>query len=384
MKVVRIVAVASRSGRYGGPYDTAVSQARLIGEESNYPVRLLAGHLRDDKPDMAGFGHTIRPVLVPVKNWIPLAGFPGLFSFNFLAAAIREVRNADVVHVSFARELIPVVGSIIAKILRKTLVVQPHGMLTTPKPGLKQKIFDIMVKPLYRRAHGGIALTETEAEDLQQWVGPKGSPGEMHILGNPLPFQVEGARPSSITTPPIILFAGRLHPRKRVSVFVEAAAVSSREGWAERYVIHGPDHGDGPYVQERSAQLGNLSYEGAISSHALSKVLASAHAFVLTSRNEPWGNVLVAALFAGVPVVVTRSAALANEIERNHMGLVVPDDDPAAVARSVHAIVEGKWRSEEQREAAAAYSSKRFSQSAISASLLDIYKRSHSANLGSD
>lgn len=365
-----MVTLASATGKYGGPFDTAVSQARLTAHVDGVQVSLLAGHLAHDAPEMDGIGFNF--ITPKVSRIIAGSGFVSCFSWKMLAAIFLQVRESDVVHVSFSRELVPLTSSIIAIALRKSLVLQPHGMITARTSRI-HRVVDLVARPIFAKATRVIALTELERSQLDCWASTS-RVNRVDVIGNPLPYV-----PSSVADNPVpdrAVFIARLEPRKRVLDFVEARRVAYANGWPEAYEIIGPDQGDGHAVMSAVSSTPGLYYRGAVPSSAIESVLATAGVFVLTSENEPWGNVLVAALATNVPVVVTRSAALAEEIKQNNLGLVVPDGDPSAVAGAVHRVLGGQWRTTEQAETAKAFAKERFNQEAIRQKLLATYTSS--------
>jgi len=283
---------------------------------------------------------------------------------------VRQVRRADIVHVSYAREIIPLLAAGLALGFRKPLVIHPHGMLTARTSRLHQ-VVDLVARPVFRRASRIIALTSVEKGQLQDWSGLDDT-GPFDVIGNPLPYEpTEGVTATSTSK---AVFIARLEPRKRVSDFVEARQVAHANGWNELYEVIGPDQGDGEMVRLAASQTPGLLYRGAVPATQIDGILNNAGVFVLTSLNEPWGNVLVAALVKGVPVVVARSAALAEEIDQNHLGIVVPDGEPAAVARAVHLILTDRWRTPEEEKVALNFAKRRFDQVGIQKLLLDTYR----------
>ena len=63
---------------------------------------------------------------------------------------------------------------------------------------------------------------------------------------------------------------------------------------------------------------------------------------MLPSRDEPWGNVVAAAVKAGVPVVITETAALARELGATGIAIVVPDEQPAAIRSAISRILDDR------------------------------------------
>ena len=331
--VLQVVTLASASGKFGGPFDTSVRQGQIAAAYTERTTELLAGHLPGDLPTTWAPG--LRYVGAEVHRWLPGPGFTGLMSWGYLRSAWRAVGRADLVHLSTSRELIPIVTMLICLVRRTPILAQTHGMMTS-RTSLLHQLLDLVVRPLVRRSGAVIALTQVERRDLERWLS--GRHPEIVVIGNPLlDPSSSGVRPDGGDG--TALFVARLHPRKRVEDFVQAAAHAAAQGWPDRYVVIGPDEGDGATVTAAVARLPQLAYEGAVPASEVGPAVRRSSVFVLCSRDEPWGNVLVQALCAGVPVVVTRSAALAGEVEEFAAGLVVPDGDPAALAVAVHTIL---------------------------------------------
>lgn len=333
-RVVRVVALASGSGRYGGPFDTSLRQVR-IARDNGFEAVLVAAYESGDEPALDSSSTAIVK-LFPAKNWVPAAGFAAIYSLRVFRALLVNIRAADVVHISFAREMVPLTAMAIAVLMGKRIVAQPHGMLTSRTSWLHSAM-DIVVRPLLTKANIVIALTEVEATELRSWL--KGRRVSIVTLGNPVPDSVV----PRLRQAPLrleALFVARLHPRKRVSVFLDAARYAEQMGWPEEYVVVGPDGGDLEIVQEAAATVHNTSYEGAMSADGVTTRVQQAGVFVLSSEKEPWGNVVALAMSSGVPVVVPASAALAPNVAEFNAGKVVSDNDAQAIAKAVHELLE--------------------------------------------
>lgn len=368
MRILRLVVLLSREGRYGGPADTALAQSKLMGQ-LGHDVVVLGGCLKGDELVAEPTApYRLRPVVVrPFSSrWF----FPTLFSFKMVLAVFQEVRAADVVHVSFSREIISILGSAVALICRRPLVVQPHGMLTARRSRVFA-VVDLTVKPMVRRARERIALTQVEQGDLAAWSGLDSV--AFRTLGNPVVADIGDAGPEAATPQWSAVFIGRLHERKRVVDFVTAAEYAYGAGWTDTYHLIGPDQGQLPLVESRIANVSTISYGGALSRDELPGMITRASCFVLCSLHEPWGNVLVLALSLGIPCVVTRSTALAAEIEKHEAGILVDDESPEQIAAAVHAIANDVALLKRLRVGARALASEKFSNFAVQASLQSIY-----------
>lgn len=131
-----------------------------------------------------------------------------------------------------------------------------------------------------------------------------------------------------------VLFLGRLQPIKGVDVLIEAAArVPGTDLWIA---------GDGPEHARlldlaRAARL-RVSFLGRIDRRERRVALAACDVVAIPSRIEPNGRmegtpVVCAESFAsGRPVIATRTGGLVEAVEEGVTGLLVPPDDPEALA----------------------------------------------------
>jgi glycosyltransferase involved in cell wall biosynthesis len=143
---------------------------------------------------------------------------------------------------------------------------------------------------------------------------------------------------------PVVLFAGRLIPEKRVTLAVAAMALAAKRipGLTGEFL------GDGP---ERAA------LDGAIAAHGLRGVVTArgftetgivdaemrrAMCMLLTSRREGYGLVVVESAARGTPSVVVAGEdnAATELIEEGVNGVIAPRADPESVAEAIVRIHE--------------------------------------------
>lgn len=309
----------------------------MLAADDGHEVELVAGWTQGDRGDDIPAG---RSRYRRVRSWLPTRDFTGLLSWSLLTQLWVSIGRSDVVHVSFAREAIPIAAVGIAALRRRPVVAQPHGMLTS-RSSRMLRLLDRVIRPLMRRPFTWIALTEQEEHDLLDRFGT--TLRSVRVVGNPVPFdeaEIDRLRASASPIDRTAIFIARLHPRKRVLDFAAAAAIAEENDWSDRYVAAGPDQGDLPELLERARAIATLRYDGQVPSAAIPALLARSGVFVLTSENEPWGNVLASAVALGVPSVITRSSALANVLEGEPGVRVVDDGDPVALAGAVHEMLE--------------------------------------------
>jgi len=138
---------------------------------------------------------------------------------------------------------------------------------------------------------------------------------------------------------PVVLFAGRHIPEKRVPLLVPALALARKQAPD----LRGALLGDGP---ERGLVLraiaehgleGAVSAPGFVDAHELEDNLRRALCLVLPSRREGYGMVVVEAAAAGTPSIVARAAesAATELIEEGENGFVAESVAPEALADAI-------------------------------------------------
>jgi glycosyltransferase involved in cell wall biosynthesis len=144
---------------------------------------------------------------------------------------------------------------------------------------------------------------------------------------------------------PLVVFAGRHIPEKRVPAIIPAVALV-RDRLPD---IRGLILGDGPErgeVQRQIADLGladAIDAPGFVATEVVEDALARALCLLLPSRREGYGLIVVEAAARGVPsVVVAGDDNAAVELVRNGInGFVAPSDSADDLAAAVLAVHEG-------------------------------------------
>ena len=163
----------------------------------------------------------------------------------------------------------------------------------------------------------------------------------LRFVPNPLPKTARTGRTSrSGPEAPTILSAGRLTAQKGFDVLLAAFAASQArsDGW--RLAILG----EGPLRDALERQAATLGITDQVEWRGLhpdiQSQLAGAEIFALASRHEGTPNVVLDAMSASRSVVVTETCAGALEfITHEVTGLVVPGEDPVALASALDRLV---------------------------------------------
>lgn len=158
------------------------------------------------------------------------------------------------------------------------------------------------------------------------------------VVWNGVPDQ--GAADDAAARPGRLALVARLSPRKGVDVALEAVARLRAEGRPVTLTVCGTTF---PGYEWFEAQLraradepdlrGAVEFAGYV--NPTLPVLAAASVVLVPSRVEPFGNTAVEALLARRPLVASDVQGLAEIVEHERTGLLVPPGDAAALAAGV-------------------------------------------------
>ncbi len=136
---------------------------------------------------------------------------------------------------------------------------------------------------------------------------------------------------------PVIIYVGRLIWKKGVDVLLRAMkhVVETRSA---RLVVAG-DGVERPKLETLAAELGiadRVDFPGFLQPDELPEWYAAADVFTLPSLTEPWGVVVMEALAAGLPVVVTELVGCHPDVVNDpRVGSVVPPGKPEPLAEAL-------------------------------------------------
>jgi glycosyltransferase involved in cell wall biosynthesis len=198
-----------------------------------------------------------------------------------------------------------------------------------------------LVRRFYPAADAVVAVSTGIADDLKKVIGLNGT--KVSIIHNPvITDAIAPLRDARAEHPwfadgglPIVIGVGRLTTQKGFDDLIRAfALVCARR--AARLVIlgSGRDHAALTRLVHDLGLNGAVDLPGWVPNpHAY---MARASLFVLSSRYEGFGNVLVEALACGCPIVATNCVGgPADILEGGRFGRLVPVGDREAMARAI-------------------------------------------------
>jgi glycosyltransferase involved in cell wall biosynthesis len=268
-----------------------------------------------------------------------------------------QAGSFDVGHLHACRN---VPGAIAAYHLHRAgvpYVLAPNG--TAPRierRRLAKRVFDtVMGQRILDRAARVLAVSNAERLQLRA-LGV--DPAAVRVIPNPIDldeftppperraFRRRFALPGSPAAP-IVMFLGKLTPRKRVDVLVRAFAQLERRD--ARLVIAGNDMGAGGDTRALVASLGleaRTVFTGLLRGQERLEALADADVVVYPSEDEVFGLVPLEALLSGTPVVVADDSGCGEIVSQVGGGLVVPVGDVDGLCRAIGDMLDApaRWR----------------------------------------
>ncbi len=155
-----------------------------------------------------------------------------------------------------------------------------------------------------------------------------------------------GSREPPLAAPadPVVLFAGRLIPEKRVTLAVAAIALAAEriEGLRGEILGEGPERAALDIAIAEHGMGDAISAPGFTSSATVEHEMGRAMCMLLTSRREGYGMVVVEAAAHATPSVVVAGEdnAATELIAEARNGMIAPRSDPEAIAEAIVAVHE--------------------------------------------
>lgn len=256
-----------------------------------------------------------------------------------LADRLRDAPDVRHLHAHFAH------GTTTVTWLASIITGQPFSFT-----GHAKDIYAESLNPagLLRRkllaAEFAITCTEANVRHLRE-VAPEATVHRIyHGLNADIARLLDGAAPSPRGNGRLrLLGVGRLVEKKGFDVLVEACKILDRRGVPFEAAIVGQDGDHGALLRERIHRLGldgRVTLPGAAGQEQLYEEYRHASAVCLPCRllaedRDGIPNVLVEAMACGAPVVSTGVSGIPELVADGENGLLVPPDDPDALAEAL-------------------------------------------------
>lgn len=173
----------------------------------------------------------------------------------------------------------------------------------------------------------------------------------------------------------LLLFLGRMHPKKRLDIVANAFVSLARRRDDLHLVIAGPDQGAGAVVREilkRSALLNRVTFTGLLTGQEKWMALRDSTFFLLPSEEENFGVAALEAMAVGLPVLLSNQVGLADWVERSRAGMVLPLKTEAWV-EAIEQLLSNPAFAQEMGEAAKQLAKREFSSERVANAMHRVY-----------
>lgn len=266
----------------------------------------------------------------------------------------RRALSFDIAHLHACRNL---PGILAARRLRRAGVpylLSPNGTAPTIERWLLAKrVVDRL--GAMRVLDGAARIVAVSDAERRQLIDLGVSAARIVIVPNPLdtrefepaPDATAFRRRLGVDRAPVVLFLGKLTPRKGVDLLVHAFARTRTAG--AHLVIAGNDMGAGVQVEAAIAVTGvtgRVTHTGLLRGRERLDAVAAADVVVYPSRDEVFGLVPLEALLAGTPVIVCGDSGCGEVIGRVGGGHIVPVGEPEILAGAIDSVLADStlWR----------------------------------------
>jgi len=233
------------------------------------------------------------------------------------------------------------------------------------------KIFKILDNFTYSRYSKIVCVSKQVELVLLNWI--PSNKGKTKVIPNAVPI------PKFLNPCPVktydILFVGRLTKQKSVEILLKAIKILKNK-YSKNLKI--AIVGDG----ELKENLNNLTVELGVNREVeflgvrkdVKELMVSSKIFVLPSRWEGFGLVIIEAMSNMLPVIASNVGGIPELIEDGKDGILVPPENPKALARAINNLLENEELREKLSKAAYKKVRERYSIDTYSVHMLDFYK----------
>jgi glycosyltransferase involved in cell wall biosynthesis len=292
------------------------------------PILIL---LDDDAMDMADrFNAQDIPIEILHVRQIGPKNYPRLFSHSY--RVFRKLRPDAVVSIPSGVHGVIFAAARAAGIRRNIVHIGNYPWHWDTRNFWKYRLLMRWSKPFTSSA---VCVTDHVRQGVEQYFGRVGQ--ETLVINNGINVGTFSlAKKRTTNGIPVILMVGRLDIGKDHLTLLHALALLNAAGRPVRLKLAG-DGSLARELAEKSVELGISSLVDFLGARRdIPELLAAADIFAFSvNAEEGLGIALVEAMAARVPVVATDVGACREVLEDGECGLLVPPQDPAALAEKI-------------------------------------------------
>jgi len=379
MKVLHVV--ASLSPTWGGPVPVVKGITEAMAKKG-LNVTLFA-------PVVQGGSHGViqlEGVRVRLFRQDLLSEVWRAYSSELTKTLHREIERFDLVHIHEIWHHPHFAAYRAARKAKKPFIITVHGALEPwclNYKALKKRIYAVLIqRRILNRAAAIHAITQEEVEHIRAFgvdspifTIPNGIDSE-EFSELPPREELEKHYPE-LQGKKVVLFLGRIHPKKGLDLLARAFGQVARERKDVHLLIVGPDEGGYRGEVERSlvseGVVEKATFTGMLTGKEKLAALSRADIFVLPSYSEGFSMAILEALACGLPVIITRQCHF-PEVAEARAGIVI-DPDSAQLAEAMIELLDNPKLREEMGNNGKRLVMERFTWDKIANQMIELYQR---------
>ncbi len=369
MRILHVVPTYLPATRYGGPIVSVHGLCRALAERG-HEVHVFTTNVDGDGTSAVAVGEPVNLDNVLVHYFA--SPFRRLYYSPAMRRALRDARHYDLVHLHSVFLWPTYAAARAARRAGAPYVVSPRGMLVPELVRRKSRLaksawIALAEKSTLMHSHGVHFTSQRELEDAQRLALPLPSPFV-------IPNGVDLPRDTRVARRDMFLFLGRINWKKGIDRLIDAIALVPEV----QLVVAGNDEEElTPKLRAQAQQRGlvdRIEFRGEVAAEAKDELLQSAAALVLPSYSENFGNVVLEAMAARTPVVVTPEVGLAETVTACGAG-VVAGGEPATLAAALRDLLRDDARRREMGERGRRAVEESFTWPAVAEAMESAYRR---------
>ena len=320
----------------------------------------------------------VRVRYFPVSR-LPWAGRNYAYSPSLGRALRQESRRFDLLHLH-SLWLYPTLAAASAgRRLKIPYLLSPCGALDPYSLSVRRALKRLYLLAAERRNLQGASAVHFTSEMELRRADTFGVHFREAVIPRSLELgqipDVPPARRSEWDGRKILLFLGRLHPKKRLDLATAAFADLCKQRNDVHFVIAGPDEGSAATarrIAENAGILDRVTFLGLTEPRQRWALFKSASLFLLPSEDENFGMAALEAMAVEVPVLLSDQVGLSQEVSEAKAGLVL-DGEIASWSGAARLLLEHPEIAEQMGRAGRKLVETKFSTRRVASRMNELY-----------
>lgn len=345
---MKIAFLVTRADPIGGAQIHVRDLAAELRRQGHSPTVLLSG----SGPFIDDLRARGIPVIVLRHLLNPIRPYHDIQALREIVSTIKEL-SPDLITAHGAK--VGILGRLAARHLRLPLIVTVHGWACAPGTPRVQAA----VSRGLERTIGALASKVITVSEFDRQFGLRAklvTDRRVVTVHNGMPDIPVALRADPSRSPAKLIMIARFEPQKDQATLLRALGGLRHHQWELDLV------GDGPLRQEMEALASSLGIRERVhflgQRRDVDRLLAEAHISVLASNWEGFPLSILEAMRAGLPIVASNVGGVAEAVENNETGYVVPRGDVESLRARAADLLDspalrsrlgaaGRWRYEE-------------------------------------